>query len=645
MPKTILSRMISLIAFALALTFTTYAQTKPTVVSTDPPNGATGVSPTIVSFSVTFSKPMNTLSGCAAMTSNWTGAGGPGSRCVWSTDQKTMTVYRDPSSPLAPGSTVTATLNWPGYQGTKDAEGNILDTYTFSFTIGGVEKVPANAQKGFSWPYYLMTPTNLKQPAFLLVEPNNTGSPSADFAVHDAAARNQINYKSQFAEDLGCPYLVPVFPRPDSPYTQALDRGTLLTKLPGLERIDLQLIKMIDDARERLAAQGITVDSKIFLWGFSASGQFASRFVMLHPDRIKAASIGSPGYGPIVPVAQWNGKAVPYHTGISDLEQLTGVKFDAEAFRKIPLQIYTGDLDSNIVNWYLPEVDADVALIEEMFGGTGPEMFSRFAKYEAAYLSVGSSCQFVIFQGRVHTWADWSYTKEFFERNRATPPPPPLPKPAAFTLYFPHVAAYAGWETEIALLNSSDAIAVQGILQAFSAEGGPALESFVITLPPGGRREIRASSFFAHPQDVAYLAFHCDSGFISGYTRFSQPAYRATLPAAAGGREGWFPKIEQDGWTGIAFVNVDSESAHVILKAYDDNGSEVASQSITVPAGKKIVGMVNQVFQTDIGRAKYFKFRSDKKLLGFTVSASGDGQMLDGIQALPEYFPYAWRQK
>ena len=31
---------------------------------------------------------------------------------------------------------------------------------------------------------------------------------------------------------------------------------------------------------------------------------------------------------------------MPYHTGISDLGQLTGQEFDAEAFRKVPLQVY-----------------------------------------------------------------------------------------------------------------------------------------------------------------------------------------------------------------------------------------------------------------------------------------------------------------
>ena len=46
-------------------------------------------------------------------------------------------------------------------------------------------------------------------------------------------------------QELGFPYLIPIFPRPasyPSVYTHALNRDTLLTKLSGLERIDRQLL-------------------------------------------------------------------------------------------------------------------------------------------------------------------------------------------------------------------------------------------------------------------------------------------------------------------------------------------------------------------------------------------------------------------
>ena len=54
--------------------------------------------------------------------------------------------------------------------------------------------------------------------------------------------------------------------------------------------------------------------------------------------------------------------------------------------------------------------------------------------------------------------------------------------------------------------------------------------------------------------------------------------------------------------------------------------------------------MVDQLFSTDITRARYFKYSSDKKLIGFTVSGSDDNLMLDGLTAMPEYYRYLERQ-
>jgi hypothetical protein len=103
--------------------------------------------------------------------------------------------------------------------------------------------------------------------------------------------------------------------------------------------------------------------------------------------------------------------------------------------------------------------------------------------------------------------------------------------------------------------------------------------------------------------------------------------------------------MEQDGWTGVAFVNVDAGSTTVTLTAVDDNGQEVGKELIPVAAGEKVVAIVTQLFHADISRARYFKYSADKKLLGFTVSQSADGLMVDGIGSLPEFFRYLERQK
>ncbi|MBZ5500213.1 MAG: Ig-like domain-containing protein [Acidobacteriia bacterium] len=640
---------------ATAGTPSVFCQTKPTVVATNPPNGATGVSPDITSITITFSKAMNTSSwGGGVGLSNWLAP--EGNAGTWSADQKTLTYIRRGVSPqpMNPSTNVIVYLNSnPSLlqYGLKDTEGNLLDPYVFSFTIysqAALEEIRADPQKGFSWPYYLRTPNSVKQPAILLVEPNNTGTVNDDPAVHNLAAKNEALAWAMRMDELGCPYLIPTFPRPASHaevYTQALDRNTLVTKLPDLERIDLQLLAMIDDARSRLAAKGINVDSKVFMMGFSASGQFTSRFVLLHPDRIQAASIGSPGFGPTVPVAQWKGITLPYQVGVADVEQLTGQKFDVAAFRQVPLQIYVGDMDTNIVPWYLPESDSTVVIIEAAFGGDGAENFWRWANFEAAYASVQSSSQFVVFPGMMHVWADWSFVKDFFERNRATPPPPPLPRPYLYALYFPHSACGDGWQTEIAITNTGEGASANGELSGFNANGGQPLEKVTLSIPPAGRKEINICGFFAQAPKIDYLSFVSDTGFVAGYTRFWQPGLRASLGATTGSRNGWFLKVEQEGWTGIAFVNVETTVATITASAVDENGKVVGSETFTLAPGKKYVAMVTQLFRADITQARYFKFGADRNLVGFTISSSADGMMLDGLPSMPQFSRYLGRQK
>jgi len=501
-----------------------------------------------------------------------------------------------------------------------------------------LQKIQADASKGFSWPYYLLIPASITSPPVLFVEPNNTGYPDPDPVHHDLFAQSLIVGETSRAEDLGTPFLVPTFPRTladNVAYTHQLDRNTILLKTPGLERLDLQLIAMIRDAQARLASRGINVDSKVFMAGFSASGAFTSRFVMLHPDIIKAASIGSPGWGPMVPVASWNGKTLPYPEGIADLEQLVGSKFDLQSFQKVPLQIYVGDEDYNLDAHWRPHPELE--LISAAFGGTS-RLYERWPAYETAYASVGSLSQFVIFPTIGHAWANWSYIREFFQRYRSAQPAP-LPKPALYTIYFPHVASFGSWETEVALTNTSP-VAVRGQLNAYGPDGGAPLQSVSITLGPRQRKEITVGSFFQNPGNVAYLSFVSDSGFLAGYTRFFQPGNRVSLAAGTGVKSGWFTKMEQDGYTGIAFVNVETSAATVNLAAIDANGNQISSTSLPLAPGKKIVGMVTELFSGDLSAAKYFKYTSDKLLIGFTVSGSSDGQMLDGLHCLPNYiFP------
>ena len=240
-----------------------------------------------------------------------------------------------------------------------------------------VREIPANPALGFHWPYLLVVPAQPVRPTFLVVEPNNSGTGSDDQAFHVQMAHKAIERSTSEPgfQQLGLPYLVPVFPRPRAQwkyYTHALDRDTLEWREPRVERIDLQLIAMVEDARRRLAAEGIPTEKKIFLWGYSAGGSFTIRFTLLHPERVQAASLGGCAV-PTIPLAKIHGQSARYPIGVADLKQLTGKKFNAKAFRRVPIQIYRGAADDNDEVAFADGYDvADRDFINRELGGPPP---------------------------------------------------------------------------------------------------------------------------------------------------------------------------------------------------------------------------------------------------------------------------------
>ena len=399
----------------------------PDVVETYPQNGATGVPRDLPYISITFSEPMQAASSTSA--SNWV----PSTQS-WSEDKKTF--YITPTPPNMPnfGAQVILKLNPAGYdQRFKDLEGNPLQPYTFSFNIvddSRLQKIEANPEKGFHWPYYLFVPDTLSSSTTLLVEPNNTGTSSDDPMFHDNSAHNLICDHSWFALDLNVPLLIPTFPRPITPqapepggvYTHALDRYSLsLETLPeNLRRVDLQLIAMIEDVRRRFKNFGYQIDNKVFLMGFSASGAFVSRFTILHPEIVKALAPGSPGGWPTAPISEWDGTTLWYPVGVADVEQLIGNPFDLNTFRTVPQYIYVGDQDTNdaLDIRGMPQEDRD-GICALLNCSPNPYIANRWPISEQMYNSVGANAEFQIYPGVPHSISTqmWLDLKNFFQRH------------------------------------------------------------------------------------------------------------------------------------------------------------------------------------------------------------------------------------
>ena len=288
----------------------------------------------------------------------------------------------------------------------------------------GTQRFEASPSNGYYADFYLYISPAAKQQAregnvvTILVQPNNSGTNSDDPRVHERDAWWTGYERQKIADELGVILLVPAFLRPGEDwhiYTHALDRDSLTTEREDLKRNDLQLIAMIDHARERLAAEGIQTDDKILIQGFSASGMFANRFTILHPDRVKAATIGSPGGWPILPVPSYNGETLPYPAGIADLEVLTGLPFDSETYKAIPQLIYMGSLDDNDSLDFTDGWDeADARQVDMLFGS---DPLSRWEAAQSIYETAGTNVQFLLINGMGHDRRELQeYSTDFFRK-------------------------------------------------------------------------------------------------------------------------------------------------------------------------------------------------------------------------------------
>jgi dienelactone hydrolase len=256
----------------------------------------------------------------------------------------------------------------------------------------------------------LYVPAELREPNAanlthtFLVLPNNTGKLNDSLEVHEEAVKKRVGQAAAIAGMLKVAVIMPVFPRPESDwkiYTHALDRDSMLTDKKQYARFDLQTIAMIDDARQRLKAEGRKMDKRVLLMGFSASGMFVNRFTFLHPDRVKAVAVGSPGGWPIVPVETHKEKELRYPIGIADLKKVAGKRLDLASLRKVPMFVFLGDKDDNdSVVFGDSYDDEDRELVLPLFG---QKPVDRWATVRELYREAGLDAEFKLYPDVAHT--------------------------------------------------------------------------------------------------------------------------------------------------------------------------------------------------------------------------------------------------
>ena len=224
--------------------------------------------------------------------------------------------------------------------------------FCFNLAYGKTIVVKANPEKGFHFPYLLKTSKKTVDANYIVVESNNTGSNNSIKGM-TSKAKKSLSWVlgSSISKKLNYPMLMPVFPfgtMQRKYYFPQLDSDVLKIDKDKYRRIDLQLIAMIDDAREKLLKENNqNINEKVIMVGFSSSSLFSARFTFLHPDRVSVAIGGGIGGLLPVPAEKINGIEAIYPIGTYDFEKITGKKFNLEEFKKTPQFYYQGTKDKS----------------------------------------------------------------------------------------------------------------------------------------------------------------------------------------------------------------------------------------------------------------------------------------------------------
>ncbi len=139
-------------------------------------------------------------------------------------------------------------------------------------------------------------------------------------------------------------------------------------------------------------AYGLSLD-RFAMFGFSGGGHFVNRFLLLHPERLFAASIGAPGSVTLIDDTR------DFWVGTRDLEKRFGRCVNLPAMREVAIQMIVGAAD--LETWEITHKEGGRNFMPGAndAGATRPE---RLASLKANFATHGIAAQLDLVPNTAH---------------------------------------------------------------------------------------------------------------------------------------------------------------------------------------------------------------------------------------------------
>lgn len=300
------------------------------------------------------------------------------------------------------------------------------DSYTYQFQF-----VEADPDAGFYFPYFLYSPRysdatdgdTVPTRPFVVgfrLKDVDTSREQNIAAGREAIMSGRVRAIAGASRAPGLVALLPTNP-PDESF-ELLDHNSLQVTDPPYERLDLQLLSMVADARQRLDGQPFETASKFHLLGFSDAGRMVDQFTMLHPERVNAVSSGGNGFATIpqerltddIPrMRPPDMQKLPWPVGAAGLEELTGEPFADESWLEVDQFRYIGAEDQGNPQTLDDPRAYPHAKIYDFFGERRQQLLldifgwrqvdERFATSREIFHNVGADAEFRAYEGVGHS--------------------------------------------------------------------------------------------------------------------------------------------------------------------------------------------------------------------------------------------------
>ena len=207
-------------------------------------------------------------------------------------------------------------------------------------------------------------------------------------AIHgtDRRAEGYRDRLAQFAEENRCSVVAPLFP---AGMANPLDLDSYKWVRDSGVAYDQLLLDVVDAAGEMFG-----LDTRRFLLhGFSGGGQFVHRFLLLHPDRVRAASIGAPGTVTLVDSQR------DWWVGTRDMVERFGAGPERDELRRVAVHTVVGSQDTEV--WEITMNPGDPRYVPDA-NRAGADRRERIASLADSLESVGATVRRDVVEGADH---------------------------------------------------------------------------------------------------------------------------------------------------------------------------------------------------------------------------------------------------